>query len=342
MPRPDAGTTAAGGRIAVTGIASYMGARILRRLVQARGAGAVVAVDVAPPPASLAGVRHRALDLTLPVADRKLVEVFQEEQVETVVHAAFYTDPRRDVAYAHELESIGTLHLMAACAAAGVRHVVQRSFTAVYGARGQNPGFLTEDDPPRADERFWWIHDKLEAERHALAFGRRYPRMTVTVLRLAPLLGPGLVTFYTRLFSRRVVSVLLGYDPLLQLLHPDDALAAAEAALDRKAAGVFNIVPRAAVSLLTALHLADKVTVPLPHPVAQVAADLLWSSGLSDAPGGFIDYVRFPFVADGEKARRELGFQARHDSRDALFAYLGYRYPQSFAGALAQVGEARS
>ena len=110
----------------------------------ARGPDAVVVLDVAPPPSALPGVRHRLVDLTLPVADRKVLEVLQEEEVDTVVHAAFYTNPRRDSAYSHELESIGTLHLMAACAAAGVRHVVQRSFTAVYGARGQNPSFLTE------------------------------------------------------------------------------------------------------------------------------------------------------------------------------------------------------
>ena len=65
--------------------------------------------------------------------------------------------------------------------------MVQRSFTAVYGARGQNPAFLTEEHPPRPDERFFWMKDKLEAEQHALSFARRYPQMKVTVLRLAPL-----------------------------------------------------------------------------------------------------------------------------------------------------------
>jgi UDP-glucose 4-epimerase len=330
----------AAGRIALTGAASFLGARLLRRLVQARGADAVVVVDVARPPAALAGVRHRRVDLTLPVADRRLVEVFEEEGVDTVVHAAFYTDPRRDQAYSHELESIGTLHLVAACVAAGVRHLVQRSFTAVYGARGTNPGFLSEDDPPRPDERFWWIRDKLEAEQHALSFARRYPSLRVTVLRMAALVGAGLFTFYTRLFSRRVVSVVMGYDPLLQLLHPEDALAAVEAALERRAEGVFNVVPRRSISLLTALHLADKVVVPVPHPLAYALGDVLWASGLSEAPGGFIDYVRYPFVADGEKARRDLGYEPRYDSRDALLDYLRYRYPQARPVA-ARAAEAR-
>jgi UDP-glucose 4-epimerase len=315
-------------RIALTGAASYLGARILRRLVRQRGPDAVVVLDVVPPPSALPGVRHRLVDLTLPVADRRLVEVFQEEEVDTVVHAAFYTDPRRDAAYSHELESIGTLHLMAACAAAGVRHLVQRSFTAVYGARGQNPSFLTEQHRPRPDERFWWIRDKLEAEQHALGFARRYPALHVAVLRMAPLLGPGLFTFYTRIFSRRVVGTVMGYDPLLQFLHPDDALEAVDVVLERGAAGVFNVVPRRPISLLTALHLADKVVVPIPSALAYSMSDLLWASGLGDAPGGFLDYVRFPFVADGDKARRELGLEPHYDSRDALLSYLRYRYPE--------------
>ena len=319
------------GRIALTGASSFLGSRILRRLVAARGAGRVVVVDVARPPAQAAGLRYRMVDLTLPAADRTLVEVFREEEVDTVVHAAFYTDPRRDVSYSHELESIGTLHLLAACAAAGVGHYVQRSFTAVYGARGQNPNFLTEEHPARPDDGFWWIRDKAEAEGHALAFARSHPSLTVTVLRLAPLLGPGVFTFYTRLFSRRTVSVVMGYDPLLQLLHPDDALTAVERALERRAGGLFNIVPRDSVTLRTLLHLAHKVVVPVPHPLAYALADALWATGLGEAPGGFIDYVRFLCVADGARARRELGFEARWGSLDAVRDYLSYRYPHRAA-----------
>jgi UDP-glucose 4-epimerase len=125
-----------------------------------------------------------------------------------------------------------------------------------------------------------------------------------------------------------VVPVVLGYDPLMQLLHPDDALDAVDAVLAKGPSGVVNVVPRGTISLLTALHLSDKLTVAIPHPVAYPVAELWWGTGVGEAPGGFIDYARFLFVADGEKARRELGFEARGTSRDALMAYLEYRYPR--------------
>jgi UDP-glucose 4-epimerase len=316
------------GRIAVTGIGSFLGSRILRGLVGERGPDDVVAVDIASPPETLS-VRHRELDFTEPASDQKLLDVFREEGVSSVVHCAFFTNPRRDTAYAHELESIGTLSLLAAAAAAGVKQVLLRSFTAVYGARGQNPNFLTEDRPLQPNTSLAWVRDKLEAEQHAASFARRYPAMTISILRFAPLFGPGVHNFYTSIFDHRLVPVLMGYDPLVQLLHPDDALAAFELAIAKAPRGAVNVVPKAPIPLVSALHLAAKIPAPVPHPVAYLAADLLWSAGLVEAPGGFLDYARFLFKADGERAKQELGFVPRHSSRDALFAYLRYRYPNA-------------
>jgi len=241
-----------------------------------------------------------------------------------VFHAAFFTTPRRDASYSHELESIGTLHLAAAAAAAGVGHLVLRSFTAVYGARGQNPNFLDEERRPDGHARLAWVRDKVEAEEHAFSFSRRYPGLGVSVLRFATLLGPGVHTFYTRIFSKRVVPVLLGYDPLLQLLHPDDALAAVDAVLAKGPSGVVNVVPRDTMSLLTALHLSDKLTVAVPHLVAYPLADLWWGTGVGEAPGGFIDYARFLFVGDGEKAIQYLAGEGKYADRAA------YPFPALF------------
>lgn len=321
------------GRIAITGTASFLGSRLLRRLVEQRGGDAVLAVDIARPPEALPGLRFRELDLTEPAADQRLLEALEEERVDTVVHMAFFTTPRRDTTYAHELESIGTLAALAASAAAGVKRFVLRSFTAVYGARGENPSFLTEDRPLLPNPGLAWVRDKLEAEQHAASFARRYPQMTITVLRFAPLFGPMVRTFYTRIFDKRVVPVLMGYDPLLQLLHPDDAVDAAEMAVRKAPRGAFNVVPRSPIPLVSALHLAEKIPVSVPHPAAYLISDLLFAAGLAEAPGRFVDYVRYPFVADGEKAERELGFRARYGSRQALMDYLQYRHPESAAQA---------
>ena len=318
------------GRIAITGASSFLGERFLRRLIREGHGDNIVVVDVAEPSVSEGAIHFRKVDLTEPAADQAMLDHFKADGIETVVHLAFFTNPRRDTTNAHELESIGTLAVLAAAAAANVKNFVMRSFTFVYGARGQNPALIREESPLPARAALPWLRDKVEAEGHAASFAKRYPEMAVRVLRFAPLLGPNVRTFYSRIFDRRLVPTLLGYDPLLQLLHPDDALEALMLATFSASRGAFNITPRGVVSLSTGIHLSGKVPAPVPHPAAYWAVDALYAAGVVEAPSGFIDYVRYPCVADGERARRVLQFEPRHSSREALDSYIAYRFPVSY------------
>ncbi len=315
------------GRIAITGASSFLGERFLRRLIRDGHGDDIVVIDVAEPSISEGSIHFRRVDLTEPAADQAMLDLFKADGIETLVHMAFFTSPRRDTTNAHELESIGTLAVLAAAAAANVRNVVMRSFTFVYGARAQNPALIREETPLPSRAALGWLRDKVEAEEHAASFAKRYPDMAVRVLRFAPLLGPYVRTFYTRIFDRRLVPTLMGYDPLLQLLHPDDAEEALVRAAFSDARGVFNITPRGVLPLATGIHLSGKVPAPVPHLAAYFMVDALYAAGIVEAPSGFMDYVRYPCVADGEKAKRQLGFSARYSSRDALESYIAYRHP---------------
>jgi UDP-glucose 4-epimerase len=315
------------GRIAITGASSFLGERFLRRLIRDGHGDDIVVIDVAEPSISEGIIHFRRIDLTEPAADQAMLDQLKADQIETLVHLAFFTNPRRDTTNAHELESIGTLAVLAAAAAANVKNVVMRSFTFVYGARGQNPALIREETPLPSRASLAWLRDKVEAEEHAASFAKRYPDMAVRVLRFAPLLGPNVRTFYSRIFDRRLMPTLLGFDPLLQLLHPDDAEEALMKAAFSSARGAFNVTPRGVLPLSTAIHLSGKVAAPVPHPLAYVAAEALYAAGLVEAPSGFIDYVRYPCVADGGKAKRHLDFEAKFSTRDALFSYLAYRHP---------------
>ena len=66
------------GRIAITGTSSFLGSRLLRRLVESGRPDAIVSVDIASPPATLHGVRRRLVDFTEPVSDQRLLDVFKE------------------------------------------------------------------------------------------------------------------------------------------------------------------------------------------------------------------------------------------------------------------------
>ena len=113
----------------------------------------------------------------------------------------------------------------------------------------------------------------------------------------------------------------MGYDPLLQLLHPDDALDAVDAVLERGAAGVFNVVPRADQPADGAAPGGEGGGA---GPAPPGLLDGRPAVGLGPGRGaGRLPRLRpLPLRGRRRKGARELGFVPRHDSRDALLAYL--------------------
>src|SRR5512143_2986595 len=133
--------------VAVSGARSFAGAESIKRLEEDRRYAKVLAVDIRKPDFPLDRTQFFKVDLTLPTADADLAELLAREEVDTFVHAAFLASPTHAAAWAHELEDIGTMHVLNACAEARVHKLVVWSTTMVYGAGASNPNFIREDAP---------------------------------------------------------------------------------------------------------------------------------------------------------------------------------------------------
>ncbi len=305
-------------RVAVTGGSGYLGARFVRALA-ARGDWDILVLDLAPAANTPPEVRHRFLDLNLPHADGTVWKLLREEKPDVVVHMAALRSPTRDATYAHELNSIGALHVLGAAGEARIKRLIVTSTTLVYGARGDNPAFLTEDHPMRPDPGDRFVRDFVEAERHARDFARRHPDAKTAVLRLAPMLAPERRDYRLRYLEGAFAMTMLGYDPLVQFLHPDDAVEALLRTLDKPDAhGVFNIAPDGVLPISSVHLLFGTPELPVPHGLAYGLAELLWLAGFASAPGIHAHYVRYPCVAENEKARRVLGFSPRFTTLETV------------------------
>jgi UDP-glucose 4-epimerase len=304
-------------KVIVTGGSGFFGERLVRALL-ARGDRDVVVFDLVPP-ADLPQVKHRFLDLNLPFADGTLFKLLMEEKPDVIVHLAQLRSPSRQTTYAHELNSIGALHVFAAAGEAKISRILLGSMSLVYGARGDNPNFLTEDHPLRPDPEDRFVRDFVEAESHARSHVRRHPDARVQILRFVPLLSPEVRDYRARLFAAPFSWQLMGYDPLLQALHPDDAVDALVRALDRPdAQGVFNIAPEGVVPLSTVRLLFGSLGIPVPHPIGYALYEAAWLAGVGLMPGVHADYLRYLCVVDGAKARRLLGFTARNATLEVV------------------------
>ena len=312
-----------GGRVvALTGAASFLGRNLIGVLEEDDSIARIVAIDVDAPETAGRKTRLYEVDLTQPGAEVRVAEIFAAEAVDTVVHLAFLASPSHAPAYAHELESVGTMRVITACRSARVRKLVQWSTTLLYGALPTNPNFLSERHGLRADQDDAFFADKIAAEVEANRFAARTTGAVVTILRTAPILGPTVRNYLTRYLARKIVPTMMGFDPLVQFLHEVDAIAAFKRAIDRDSPGTFNIVAEGVLPLSTVVKLSGRLGLPVPHPIARTAIHAMWVAQLAEAPSSFIDYLRFLCVADGEKAQREFGFVAAYTTREALVDFV--------------------
>ncbi len=309
--------------VAITGARSFLGTELIKQLEADRRYRRVIALDIRKPDLPLEKTEYHPLDLTLPTADGDLAAVLDGEGVNTLVHAAFLSHPTHAAEWAHELEDIGTMHVFNACARILPARVVMVSTTMVYGASPSNPNFLTEEAPLAGNRDSRFIDDKVRAERQAARFADEHPEVAVTVLRFAPILGGTISNWFTRFFARPVAPVLMGYDPLLQFVHERDAVRALELALAREARGAFNIIGKGVLPYTTVLALMGKLPVPLPHFLARPLSRALWMTQVFDSPPSFLDFLRFLCVADGSKAKAELGYAPRFAIKRSILDFLG-------------------
>jgi UDP-glucose 4-epimerase len=311
--------------VALTGARGMLGAALIRELEADRRYSKVVAFDLQKPDIALHKTVFHKIDLTLPGVDAEMARVLRAEQVDTFVHLAFLSNFTHRTSWAHELESIGTLHVLNACTESRTRKVVLWSQSLCYGANPGNPAYLREDHDlvGAAEPNDTFFSDKIDAERQVRQFAEEHPDRRVTVLRMAPILERGASNFISRMLSSRTIPVLLGHDPLLQFLHRDDADRALKLVVDDDHSGVFNIAADGVLPLRTVTGLLGRLPLPLPLPLARRVAGVLWMGQVIDVPPSFLDYFRYPCVMDTQKAQQKLRFFAEHDIHEILAEMAG-------------------
>lgn len=315
-------------KVAVTGTLGVLGRHLLRRLDAEDACRRVVLLDLVPPSQPFKKARYYRVDLTEPRSSERIAGALERERVDAVVHLAFLQHPVRNAAYAHELESLGTLHLLNALtrlARSGAPvHLLVGSSTLVYGARPENPGLLREDAPLAGRLDYALIGEKIAAERQVHAFHRK-DGAAATILRTAPLLSPGLRTIVGRYLSLPAAPTILGFNPMIQTLDVSDAVEAVYRAIERAAdvggrgpLAVYNLCGSGALPLHAAIRLCGRRSIPLLRFAAAAMVDALFQAGLAMAPSPHLDYLQYGCVADGERAAAELGFVPRKSTRDCV------------------------
>jgi UDP-glucose 4-epimerase len=252
------------------------------------------------------------------------MDLLQSENVHTVCHLVF-TESTRPSEAAFDINVMGMMKLLGACAEAGVRKVVLKSSMAVYGALPQNPAFLAEEFPIQGGRKYGYVRDLVEIESFCNGFRRQIPEMILTILRFSSIIGTQCDTPLTRFLKQPLAPTLLGFDPQMQVIHEKDVVEALVYSVLHDVPGVFNVAADGNLPLSKIMALAAKRNIPVFHLFAYWGLGIASGTGVKTGayfPIG-LDYLRFPWVGDLAHMHNELGFVPQYTAEEALREFAG-------------------
>jgi len=301
-------------KVVVTGIAGRLGRVVARRLHRDPRL-TLVGLDRRPFLGRPRDVEHHQVDLR----SKKARDIFRTGDVAALVHLGLLHDPRATAAELYSWNVGGTSKLLEYCQTYGVPKVVVLSSANVYGPRPDNPQFLTEDAPLLAAQRFPAMRDLVEIDHLASNFFWRAREIETVILRPVHILGTvhNAPSNYLRLDP---APTLLGFDPMVQVIHEKDVAEAIACALSPGARGIYNIVGPGEVPLSVVLHELGRRTIPVPHPLARPLWSTAFRLGLSGYPVAELDFIRYVCMVDGRRAAAELAFRPRFGLRETIHA----------------------
>ena len=300
------------GTILVTGICGRLGklvARVLHRDSR------VVGIDRRPFPDAPKDIVHYRLD----VRRKKTKDVFRQERVRAVVHLGVMHNPRSHHRLRHSWNVVAFQKLLEYMEQFEEPKLVVLSSANVYGPQPDNPQFLTEEAPLLGSQEFFAIRDLVELDMLAQSYFWRNPKTETVILRPCHILGTvrNAPSNYLRL--ERPISVL-GFDPMVQVIHERDVVRAILRALEPGVRGIYNLRGPGELPLSRLFAMAGKKLTPVPGPLLQAAIAQAFRFRLSSFPSPELDHVRYVCMVDDTRAREQLGFVPAYTVEEAVQA----------------------
>jgi UDP-glucose 4-epimerase len=318
----------------ITGIGGRLGQLLTRRLHREES-WRVIGIDRRPFLRKPADVEHLRIDIR-----RKACEdLFRTNRVDVIFHLGLMHDPRQGTGEHHTWNLLGTKQVLEFARRYEVPKVVILSTGDVYGPQSDNPAFIGEDAPLLGAQHFSGMRDLIAVDMFAQSYFWKNPEIETVVLRPPHILGGvrNAVSNYLRLPR---IPVLFGFDPMLQVLHEEDAVSAILTAARPGLRGVFNVVGPEALPLRQLVALTGKPTLSMPHVVLPGLAKRLFQLRLADFPAAELDYIRYSATLDGSRLRQLARWRHSYSVADAVDSALrrgvfdGHRPPIELAAAV--------
>jgi UDP-glucose 4-epimerase len=249
------------------------------------------------------------------IRKRAAEDVFRKRRPEAVIHMATVTSLVVSGEERNRINLGGTQAVFEHCRTYGVKQAIFVGRHTFYGAAPDSPLYHTEDEPPRALDSFPELADLVASDLYAATALWRSPEMTTAILRVCYTLGIPATGTLSTFLRGRMAPMVMGYDPLFQFMHDEDAAVAIQLALEKRIRGIFNVAGPQPLPLSVIARETGRTPLPLPEPLLRL---MIGRGGLPSLPVGALDHLKFPIVVDSQAFRKATGFKHQWDEARIL------------------------
>jgi UDP-glucose 4-epimerase len=288
--------------VLVTGASGGLGRLVCRKLHRKFE---VLALDRRPFPDRPKDIHHIQKDLRR----KATLRLLKRKKPDCIVHLGVIHNPLNEEAFHFNLE--GTSQLLQLAEQIGVRKVVFLSSANLYGPSARSSGFMTEEAPLLAAGSSPEVRDLISLDMMVQSFFWKRPETETVILRPVHIVGPHLRNAPSKYLRLRRVPTILGFDPMIQLVHEIDVVESILRALEPGGRGVFNIVGQGQAPLSRLISARNRKVLPVPGPIFETALAQMFRYHLTTFPSAELDHLRYSCLVDGRRAEAELNYKPR-------------------------------
>lgn len=296
-------------RVLVTGAGSDLGRVLCRTLHRDFD---VIGLDTRAFPDRPKDVEHHEVDLRRKAAQT----LIKKKRPDFIVHLGPMHDDRRQSRGAALLEATATL--LSLVEGIGAKKLVVLSSASLYGPSPTSAAFLGEDAPLLGGQHHPRMADAIAVDMMVQSFFWKSPRTETVILRPVHIIGPHVQNMVARALRQQRLPTMLGFDPMMQLMHEDDLTAAVVLALKPGVRGVFNLTGGSQAPLSRILEARHITAMPVPGPLLGAAMVRLRALRLARVDPADLVHLKYACLVDGQRARDAMGFSPRHTLMQAL------------------------
>jgi UDP-glucose 4-epimerase len=316
-----------GTRIVVVGASGNIGTALLKRLAASSDDYEVhgVARRRPPPIGVYESVTWHQLDVSEQQAATRLQRVFTG--AESVVHLAWAFQPTRNIGYLDAVGVNGSSAVLSAARAARVGQLVHMSSVGTYaaGRYGQrvdeswSTAGIATSPYSRAKSAVEAMLD--DYERHndgGTVVTRMRPGFVLQRDAASGLRRYTLPAYIDSAWLRLLPILPLDRTLTIPVIHADDVADAVVRAVERRAAGPFNLSGEPAVHRDDIANILGAKAIHVPAPVLRALVQISWRARLQPIDEGWLDMAFTVPLLDTQRARTVLDWSPKHNALDAL------------------------